>query len=252
MLFSFLLSSSFSLAALVKAQTPSQTTFESATTALINTISTVTPNPSITCSSGSTVLTTTECTYGHIYSLCHSPEATIICSAGYYPSVWYPVRCFSQSTCYPLPTTTSRCETHGFTAYNTFTAFNGVLDNGTFTKIEFPQCACSGHVSVGGKAPYASYCMPTGQCPGFMVSSTSTYRYTDASQSLATRRFTSCDCPAGQTREMSRFFEERACELTKVADYGRNTVTACGVASLSSSAVVAATGSLADGRVTFV
>lgn len=160
--------------------------------------STITPAVSLSCTGGSTVLTTTECTYGHTISYCYSKPATITCSDGYYPSVYAPVRCYLESTCFPLPTTTTSCNV-GFTAQSTYTAFDGVLNNGSSTRIEFPQCACSGHVAWS-TAPYASYCLPTGTCAPYFTASSSTFSYTDAT-GVVTRSFTQCNCPASQTRK---------------------------------------------------
>lgn len=191
--------------------------------------STITPVVSLSCTGGSTVLTTTECTYGHIISYCYSKPATIVCSDGYYPSVYNPVRCVVASTCFPLPTTTTTCNV-GFTAQSTYTAFNGVLNNGSSTIIEFPQCACSGHVAWS-TAPYASYCLPTGTCAPYLTATTSSYSFANGT-STVTRSFTQCNCPASQTRKSSLKPFRPVLIITAV--YKNNTLVTCASKRMSS------------------
>lgn len=161
---------------------------------------TVTSSASLTCTSGSTAKETTECTYGHTYTICYSPPATIVCTDGYYPGVFNPVRCIIQSTCYPIPTTTQHCETDGFTVASTATLFNGVLNNGSSTRIESLICGCSGQYSYTTK-PYTSFCLPTGSCESFLIAKTSSFSYT-VSGDVTTKTNVNCYCPTSSTRRL--------------------------------------------------
>lgn len=98
--------------------------------------STITPPATLSCSDGSTVLYTTDCTLGTPVSYCHSPEPPIQCSSGYYPSMWYPEHCVSISTCYPVdsPYITTECSNGGI-PYRTSTLYAGTLAGGESTTI---------------------------------------------------------------------------------------------------------------------
>lgn len=99
--------------------------------------STITPPPAtLSCSSGSTILYTTDCTMGFPISYCHSPEPPIQCSSGYYPSVWHPEHCVAESTCYPVdsPYITTKCSNGGI-PYTTSTLYEGTLAGGESTTI---------------------------------------------------------------------------------------------------------------------
>lgn len=154
--------------------------------------------PLLSCRGNSTILTTTDCTYGFTTSYCHSAQPALTCSDGDFPSIYMPVRCITISTCYPLPTTTASC-INGFTAYATHTAFDGLLSNNQSTRVESPQCNCGGYVSWNYK-PYASYCLPTTSCGDFLTTTSSVASYL-ANGSTVTSERTYCNCPGNQTRE---------------------------------------------------
>lgn len=160
------------------------------------------PSTSLHCTSGSTVLHTQDCTYGFPISYCYSSPPTPNCSTGYYPSVYYPERCFSESTCFPVPTTTSACN-QGNTAYSTHTNYNGTLAGGKHTVIEEPVCRCSGWISWQQTSPYSSACLPTYKpsdtpCASYFTTSATTFSYTNISD-VVTVKNTFCYCPAGET-----------------------------------------------------
>lgn len=64
--------------------TPSSSTSSDAGASLITTA------PGLTCTGGSTVLFTQDCTYGNPISYCYSPPPPISCATGSFPSVWHP------------------------------------------------------------------------------------------------------------------------------------------------------------------
>lgn len=166
--------------------------------------STITDAASFACPPRSTLLTTTDCTYGFLTSYCHSAAASLACPSGSYPSVIHPGHCVTVSTCFPLPTTTATCS-NGFTAYSTYTAFAGYLNNVTSTAIKFIDCRCSGSVSFGTD-PYASYCLPTGSCASFLQAASRLGIHSD-NATTATNRHVYCNCPTGQTRESILLFQ---------------------------------------------
>jgi hypothetical protein len=95
----------------------------------------ITPSP-LSCSDGSTVLTTTDCTVGKTISYCYSPPPPIQCSTGSFPGVWHPGHCLTEQTCYPLnaPWITSECSNGGI-PYATSTLYEGTLAGGDTTTI---------------------------------------------------------------------------------------------------------------------
>lgn len=163
-------------------------------------LATVTPSATLTCAPGSTAKVTTDCTYGHTYTFCYSPPATLVCTDGYYPSVNASGHCDLANACYLIPTTTTQCETNGFTVASTATLFNGVLNNGVSTRIESSVCGCSGQYSYFC-TPYTSFCLPTGSCQNFLVAKTSSFSYT-ISGSVTTRTNINCYCPSSSTRKL--------------------------------------------------
>lgn len=90
----------------------------------------------LSCTDGSTVLTTTECTVGSTVSYCYSPPAPIQCPTGSFPGIWHPEHCASEQTCYPLNASwiTTACS-HGGIGYETSTLFVGTLADGETTTI---------------------------------------------------------------------------------------------------------------------
>ncbi|KAJ9258002.1 hypothetical protein C8Q69DRAFT_53290 [Paecilomyces variotii] len=146
--------------------------------------STITPPPAtLSCSSGSTILYTTDCTMGFPISYCHSPEPPIQCSSGYYPSVWHPEHCVAESTCYPVdsPYITTKCS-NGGTPYTTSTLYEGTLAGGESTTITNVGCSCAANqwysMTLGpGGSTVDTYCMPHSACPAGMSTSVSTNSY---------------------------------------------------------------------------
>jgi hypothetical protein len=128
---------SAALAAAFPQQTPSPITTSSGYSVTIPPSSTITSSASLSCSSGSTVLYTTDCTQGIPISYCYSPPPPIQCSSGYFPGVYHPGHCIEASTCYPVdaPWITTTC-TNGEQPYSTSTLYQGTLAGGTSTIIE--------------------------------------------------------------------------------------------------------------------
>ncbi len=189
-------------------QTPSPTTppsyNASSTTASTSLITTA---PGLTCTGGSTVLYTEECTYRHPISYCHSPEPPITCGPSSFPSVWYPQRCFSASTCYPVNANfiTTECS-FGGVPYSTTTLFRGTLAGGESTTITNVGCNCAtdqyySHTQLPGSSIPLAFCMPTTCCPAGMTTSTSTNTYCATASCDSTVPLTKhfCECGARST-----------------------------------------------------
>lgn len=190
-------------------QTPSPTTPSSYDGAsIVEAASLITTAPGLTCTGGSTVLFTEECTFRRPISYCHSPEPPITCGPSSYPSVWYPVRCFSASTCYPVdaPFLTSKCSFGGI-PYSTSTLYEGTLAGGESTTITNVHCSCASDqyysfTSLSGTSSFQGlFCMPRSSCPDGMTTSisTNTYCVTASCDSTVplTRDF--CQCGTGST-----------------------------------------------------
>lgn len=96
----------------------------------------ITEAPNLRCSSGSTVLFTTDCTLGTPVSYCHKPRPPIRCKPGFFPSVWHPDHCMEQSTCFPLNAAwiTTECS-NGAVPLTTSTLFDGTLADGSSTVV---------------------------------------------------------------------------------------------------------------------
>ena len=175
----------------------------------------------LTCSNGSTVKTTTDCTYPTItYTYCYSAPPPLTCSADQYPGTGSN-RCNIFSVCLPIPTTTtpaSACNTDGFSP-TTRTLYEGTLSGqSTATTIIDVQCTClNGYYSygepsatvVGGttSTAYPSYCLPQyhngdGICPTFMTSSVNSFSYTESS-SVVSQAVTQCFCPHTERPQFS-------------------------------------------------
>ncbi|KAJ5888325.1 hypothetical protein N7495_008366 [Penicillium taxi] len=160
----------------------------------------VTTAPALTCSAGSTVLYTTECTVGKPISYCHSPEPPIQCQSGYFPSVYHPGHCIEQSTCFPVDADwiTTDCS-NGAVPYSTSTLFEGTLAGGKSTTISVVSCTCSSDqwysmTAVNSDSSVEVFCMPYTSCPSGMTTSTRTNEY------CATATGTACDGIALETR----------------------------------------------------
>lgn len=190
-------------------QTPSPTTQPSRDGAsTIETASLITTAPGLTCTGGSTVLFTKDCTYQNPISYCHSPEPPITCGPSSYPSVYYPVRCYSASTCYPVdsPFITSRCSFGGI-PYSTSTLYEGTLAGGESTTITNVYCSCASdqyysYTSLSGSGNSGGvFCMPTSSCPDGMSTSTSTNTYCATASCDSTVPLTTdfCQCGTGST-----------------------------------------------------
>jgi hypothetical protein len=96
----------------------------------------ITPAATLTCTNGSTVTTTTDCTRGNTYSYCYSPPPPIQCASGYFPGTWHPERCGTEQTCYALdsPWLTTSCS-NGQIPYSTSTLYVGTLSGGESTTV---------------------------------------------------------------------------------------------------------------------
>lgn len=163
--------------------------------------------PGLTCTGGSTVLFTEECTYRTPISYCHSPEPPISCGPSSFPSIWYPVRCFSASTCYSVEASfiTSECSFGGI-PYSTSTLYQGTLAGGESTIIANVHCSCAADqyyslTQLPERSNAQGFCMPTGSCPVGMTTSTRTNSYCQttrcASHMPSTTEF--CECRNGST-----------------------------------------------------
>lgn len=97
---------------------------------------TITTAPDLTCTDGSTILHTQDCTMGTPTSYCHKPEPPIECPTGSYPGVWHPGHCAELQTCYPLDASwiTTKC-LNGAQAYSTSTLYQGTLAGGESTVV---------------------------------------------------------------------------------------------------------------------
>src|SRR6266536_1272 len=188
--------SSAALVAALPQQTPAPTKLATGSSTTTPPSSTITSSASLSCSSGSTVLHTTDCTIGVPISYCYSPPPPIQCSSGYYPGVYHPGHCIEASTCYAIdsPWITTTC-TNGEQAYATSTLYAGTLAGGQSTVItrKHPsssisisihannltevQCSCPTDEwyswSVGASTEQV-YCMPHTSCGVGMTTSTST------------------------------------------------------------------------------
>ena len=189
-------------------QTPSPTTPPSyGGSSTIESTSLITTAPGLTCTGGSTVLFTEECTYRTPISYCHSPEPPISCGPSSFPSVYYPVRCVTASTCYPVDAyfITTRCSFGGI-AYNTQTLYEGTLAGGQSTTITNVQCNCAtdqyySNTLLPSSSNYDFFCMPTSSCPTGMTTSTSTNEYCSTASCDSSVPLTTdfCKCGTGST-----------------------------------------------------
>ncbi|KAK3376577.1 hypothetical protein B0T24DRAFT_619005 [Lasiosphaeria ovina] len=143
--------------------------------------SAITTAPGLTCTGGSTVKTTTECTYGNTYSYCYSAPPPLSCDSGYFPGTIQYGHCDSGQICYPVDASwiTTTCPPNGETAYTTSTLFSGTLAGGVSTVISVVQCACGEgqYYSWQSESPYSVYCMPFADCVAGMTTSYSTNDY---------------------------------------------------------------------------
>ncbi|OJJ48978.1 hypothetical protein ASPZODRAFT_13719 [Penicilliopsis zonata CBS 506.65] len=139
--------------------------------------------PTITssaCPPGSTILHTTDCTYGTSTSYCYSVPTPIQCPSGSYPGVWHPGDCIEQPTCYPVSAAwiTTECS-HGAVPWTTSTLYAGVL-GGTSTVIRAVSCSCASDqwysATLLSESVY-TFCMPRSDCPPGMTTSTSVNTY---------------------------------------------------------------------------
>lgn len=118
-------------------QTPSPSLFSSVgSTTTSPPDSSITPATTLSCSDGSTLIHTTECTLGTPILYCYSPPPPIQCSSGYFPGVWHPGHCEEAQTCYPLdePWLTTKCSNGGI-LWTTSTLYEGTLAGGEMTTI---------------------------------------------------------------------------------------------------------------------
>jgi len=141
----------------------------------------ITTAPGLTCTGGSTVLFTQDCTFGNPVSYCYSPPPPISCGEGYFPSVWHPGHCITESTCYPTDASwiTTECS-NGQVPYSTTTLYGGTLADGQSTTISEVYCSCHSDewysaTIIGSNVE--NFCMPHTSCPDGMTTSTSTNTY---------------------------------------------------------------------------
>ena len=147
---------------------------------------TITTAPGLICTSGSSVLFTTDCTRGSPTSYCYSPPPPITCGPASFPSVYHPGHCIEASTCFPVNASwiTTACH-NGQTAYTTSTLYRGTLADGQSTIISQVQCACAqdqwysyySYTATDGNISGANFCMPHTNCPVGMTTSVSTNDY---------------------------------------------------------------------------
>lgn len=194
----------FGWAELIPRQTPLPTAPPSYDgTSITESTALVTTAPGLTCTGGSTVLFTEECTYRYPISYCHSPEPPITCGPSSFPSIYYPVRCFSQSTCYPVDAAfiTSKC-TFGGIPYLTSTLYEGTLAGGDSTTITNVQCSCASDqyyslTLLPGSSNVHAFCMPTSSCPAGMSTSTRTNTFCLTASCGSTVPLTTDFCECG-------------------------------------------------------
>jgi hypothetical protein len=189
-------------------QTPSPTTSPSYNgSSVIQSTSLITTAPGLTCTGGSTVLFTQECTYRIPISYCHSPETPISCGPSSFPTVWYPARCFTASTCYPVDAyfITTEC-TFGGIPYSTSTLYQGTLAGGESTAITNVQCSCASDQYLSltllpSSSNGQAFCMPTSSCPAGMSTSARTNTYCMTASCASTISLTTdyCQCGNGST-----------------------------------------------------
>lgn len=79
---------------------PTITAAPSSTSAAASSL--ITTAPGLTCSDGSTVLFTLECTYGYPISYCHSDPPPISCGVGFFPGTYHPGKTSSRAG-YDMP-----------------------------------------------------------------------------------------------------------------------------------------------------
>lgn len=183
--FLFAVLSSVLAVSAIPQETASSTGFTvvaSTTTPPTSTITSATP---LTCTDGSTVLYTTECTMGYPISYCYSPPPPIQCPTGFFPGTWHPGHCITQSTCYPTDAVwlTSECS-NGAIAAGTSTLYAGTLADGSSTIIKDVSCTCAanqyyswGAVTTGTITTEEVFCMPYSECASGMTTSISTNGY---------------------------------------------------------------------------
>ncbi|KAL2010663.1 hypothetical protein VTN00DRAFT_6470 [Thermoascus crustaceus] len=164
-------------------QTPSPSLLSSVSSTTSPPDSSITPAATLSCSDGSTIVHTTECTLGTPISYCYSPPPPIQCSSGYFPGVWHPGHCEEAQTCYPLDVSwlTTKCSNGGI-PWSTSTLYEGTLAGGEMTTISMVSCSCAANqwysdtLAPGGTA-VETYCMPYSDCPSGMTASVSTNSY---------------------------------------------------------------------------
>jgi hypothetical protein len=206
--FSTLLLAAYASANPFPQQTPSPTLPPSSdVSSTTESTSLITTAPGLTCTGGSTVLYTEECTYRYPISYCHSPEPPISCGPSSFPSVWHPVRCFTASTCYPVDADfiTSECSFGGI-PYSTSTLYQGTLAGGESTTITNVQCRCATDqwyslTQLPGSRNAQAFCMPTSSCPAGMTTSTRTNEYCATASCDSNIPLTTdfCQCGTGST-----------------------------------------------------
>ncbi|KAI9727415.1 MAG: hypothetical protein M1834_008421 [Cirrosporium novae-zelandiae] len=182
-------------------QTPAPTTSTPAN-GTSTTFSTATITP-LSCTSGSTVKTTTDCTYGNTYSFCYSAPPPLECPTGYYPGTYQPGHCEVASTCYALTAAwiTTEC-TGGQVPYSTSTLYQGTLAGGTSTIITQVECQCNWdeqyYSLYSDGTTVDAFCMPYTSCAAGMTTSTRTNTYCETATCTDVPLTTDfCECVTG-------------------------------------------------------
>lgn len=99
-------------------------------------VASITAAPELTCTDGSTILSTIDCTMGTPTSYCHKPEPRIECPTGFYPGLWHPGHCVELQTCYPLDASWIATEcSNGAEPWSTSTLYEGTLAGGQSTVV---------------------------------------------------------------------------------------------------------------------
>lgn len=182
--FLFAILSSALVAVAFPQQTPSPSALSSAGSSTTSPPdSSITPAATLSCSDGSTLVHTTDCTLGTPVSYCYSPPPPIQCPSGYFPSVYHPGHCEEAQTCFPVDASwiTTKCSNGGI-PWTTSTLYAGTLAGGEMTTISMVSCSCARNqwysytLAPGGTA-VNTFCMPYTACPAGMTTSVSTNSY---------------------------------------------------------------------------
>lgn len=169
----------------------------------------ITTAPNLTCTDGSTVTFTNECTLGFPISYCTKPQPLTSCPPSSFPGTYHPGHCETAQTCYPVDAywLTPSCS-NGAIPSSTETLFTGTLSGATAaTTITNVHCNCASdaYFTWYQTAPNTAtdsledFCLPLGNCPPGMTGSvfTNSYCQTATDNPYCSGRpteTTSCNC----------------------------------------------------------